>query len=345
MIETTVRASGPRDVGIVSDADFEEWMRPRLMLFLSADVENSTRLKQSPQQGRIWLPPIIDFIHRFPTRYQAEREKFAIDHHYSIPERVVPWKLLGDEIIFAIEISQESQVGQEIVTFLSALRSWNSPTDGPETQSRGVVVKGTAWLAGFPVANTLIPVPSVSGELIRDYLGPSMDAGFRLTKWAASRRLIVSPELAWWLLQHTARSLELPKLHFQGCAELKGLAEHTGYPQLWMEVDKSPFRTLEDELLGRAALSQQEKLRELCSAFIEEFGTPRHLPFLETRRDPAQFPVERSDFAARLLEAREQMRKFLIVEETPFEGNIPQAQSKKASQALLKKIKTKTKRK
>ena len=64
-------------------------------------------------------------------------------------------------------------------------------------------VKGTAWVAGFPVRNIELYIPKnmhknkAEPECVRDFLGPSIDLGFRLSKKASEARLILSPSLAY----------------------------------------------------------------------------------------------------------------------------------------------------
>lgn len=258
----------------VTKEEFEQHTRPRLMLFLSVDMENSTRLKQnaSRRYSREWLGTVVEFLEEFPTLLNAKREDLARKYGGQSPERRVPWKILGDEMIFACEVLVRDDAEREITAMRDAIAQWNAQVMDEKEQRGSLLLKGTAWLAGFPVANAMLSM----GNTHKDYVGPSMDAGFRLTKLAAPRRFVLSVDLAWWLLE-CRTSL---RIHFDGRETMKGLAEESGYPLLWLETKASRYQQIENDLLGRAEQEKAEKIKELCEAFISEFGVPRFLPFL-----------------------------------------------------------------
>lgn len=303
-----MKSRRPGDQRRVTRGEFEEWARPRLMLFLSADIEHSTRLKQQARNTSEWLPKVFDFISEFPAEFQSSRETRAVESGGAAPAPQPTWKVLGDEVIFAIEIRDTARVREETEAFATALLAWNS--------SRSIMIKGAAWMAGFPVANTLIPVVGRSGGLEADYIGPSMDAGFRLSKAATSRRLVVSVELAWWILHHAGPSAAACglDLHFQGCLIHKGLAEETGYPLIWIGIRSPRFQTQEDHLLGRNTSDREVTLRDLCKNFIEEFGVPAHLPFLHHAASGPECAAAAGDppFQEKLLRARELIGSVLL---------------------------------
>lgn len=323
---------GRQDRCTVTREVFEEWTRPRLMLFLSADIEHSTLLTQRSVTSGEWLPHVFEFISSFPTSWQNSREVLALTHSRPAPRSWNPWKVLGDEVIFALEMTDEHQPGRELTAFSQTLREWNTTPD------RRTSIKGAAWLAGFPVANTPIPVLSLSGGLEADYIGPSMDAGFRLAKASTSRRLVLSVELAWWLLRHPVPDHDPLPIHFLGCWPHKGLAEETGYPLLWLGINPPRFQQQEDELLGRGNPGSVEKLRELCRNFIEEFGVPAQLPFLYS---PSSLPAgpEILQFEERLRKAKTLMREVLLEVGDPDEiSAIPVSEQNAAAESLSRQI-------
>jgi hypothetical protein len=314
---------------VVTEAQFKEWTRPRVMLFLSVDLENSTRLKQKDEPAK-WVKLVAEFYSGFPRNFQAAREVAAPGWSLPAPVRVYPWKSLGDELVFAIEVADHRLPEREVLAFRKTLTDWN------RTTANGTRLKGTAWLAGFPVANKLLPSPSSAkpdpSSHEQDFIGPSMDTGFRLGKTATCRRFVLSVELTWWLLQYGGTSgFPDATLHFQGCETHKGLAEETGYPLLWMAVEPSAYQGLEDELLGRVAYGNLEKLRQMTEKFILEFGTPRRLPFLRDRSQPD------AEFEAELQREVELLRTILMVEEDP-EGEASPEQQESQAEALLKEL-------
>ena len=61
------------------------------------------------------------------------------------------------------------------------------------------------------------------GDITRDFVGPSIDTGFRLSDWARPRRLILSADLAFLLTSSYATSDEPLPLHFSGAQKLRGV--------------------------------------------------------------------------------------------------------------------------
>jgi hypothetical protein len=279
---------------LVTREQFDEYTKPRLMLFMSVDMENSTRLKQNypRHHSHDWLGKVVHFLEEFPTIIQASRDELASEKNLTL-EQLRLWKFQGDEIIFAINIVSPTVADLEIQALGEAIRKWNESIV-PEKESKRLFLKGTAWLAGFPVANVVIPV-----NKMEDYVGPSMDAGFRLSKFSSARRLVLSVDLAWWLLENKSNQ----EIRFDGRHTIKGLAEGIGYPILWVETKESKYQAIEDELLGRTQQGDFEKMKNLCDSFIEEFGIPRFPPFLYSSSDP-----EPPEYQKRLALAREELK-------------------------------------
>ena len=262
---------------VVSDAEFAEFTRPSLRLFMSADLEGSTRLKQ--KRGRnssSWMADICKFYNQFLSLFDAEISRRAIDFKTEKPDCPTVWKMLGDEIIFVVKIAHQIDAKLFLGAFHRAVEVWNNDLTQGILERGELRVKGAAWTAGFPVCNTLIETP----DNREDYTGPSIDAGFRLSKLASPRRFAVSADLA-WLLCHTGFEKDIL---FEGTAELKGVADDSGYPILWIKVGDSKYTDLENELLGRLACTR-DKVQNLCAAYVQEFGVPNHLPFLGENTD------------------------------------------------------------
>jgi hypothetical protein len=261
----------------ISESEFTKRVTPAVRLFLSVDLENSTRLKHSPtSKGEEWLSAVILFARQFPQLLDAQLQERARLSGNPPPGFPPLWKMLGDELIFVTVIDRATQAAIYLESFQSALRIWNQDVDNEDVtngSSRGKLrVKGAAWLAGFPIVNVVLD----AGDGREDYAGPSLDAGFRISKLATPRRLAISVDLAWLLLKSDFHGLIL----FNGPAHLKGLAEESGYPFLWIEVGASRYLESERKLLGFGGQTEKQAMMELCEHFIHEFGVPRHLPFL-----------------------------------------------------------------
>lgn len=273
-----------KDKRAITEEQFAERSKPALRLFLSVDLENSTKLKQGRRsEGESWLSVVLDFATSFPQLFKARLQEHA--RLQGLPEPQMPpiWKMLGDELLFVQALEKADEARVLLDAFRPALAHWNKEV--AEGTSRGrLFVKGAAWLAGFPIANAVID----AGDGREDYVGPSIDAGFRIARLATRRRLPVSVDLA-WLLLHLRPATSLP-LHFDGPALLKGVAEETGYPSLWLEVGDSDYVKAERQMLGYDGQSNSEEMERLCGLFIREFGVPAHIPFLASDADFVEKP-------------------------------------------------------
>lgn len=302
----------------VSEAAFAEMVRSQLHLFLSVDQEDSTRHKQQ-WDGIGWRMALADFVEDFPQGFRAQHSDLPR------PGRTAPeiriWRILGDEIVFRLEVTEHCEVAEALQAFVAALAHWNTPKN-PERHR--LQVKGTAWVAGFPVANAIAPIGN--GDF--DFLGPQMDAGFRVTKLSTPTRMAISVELAWLLAHFQCQH----PLHFEGTVDLKGLAEGVGYPHLWMEVHPSEYHEQVAKLLGRAAPCPVSKLKRLCAAYLRQHAATRHLPFLRGEAStpvPDEYERDRRDIEKQLRD-RYLLRPNLA----------PQPESRQSAAAEKKLLKT-----
>lgn len=285
-----------------------------LRLFLSADLENSTRLKQSSEAlDRPWLAALLNFVHDFPQIFDGALQKYRRDEGLETIPNPRIWKVLGDELVFVASLNKKPDCGAIVDAFRTALQQWNEQTPTHSAQIL-LKVKGSAWIAGFPVANAAIPTGDDGRE---DYFGPSIDLGFRIGKLSTTRKMAISVDLAWLLL-----ASDYPKvIHFDGPALLKGVAEETGYPLLWLEVGQSNFLNLSHELLGRAGQHALKNMKEFCEAFIEEFGVPTYPPFIPSLEELTPQP---DSYEEELRKARRFFRESVyFVDEDPIAPGSP----------------------
>jgi hypothetical protein len=296
----------------VSDDQFAKLTEERLLLFLSVDLENSTQLKQvaAGQQEQTWLDVVLDFVTGFPAAFVSEIPKQSPDALRGQVAEPRVWKLLGDELVFVVEIKDARKVPIYLDAMVSAIRSWNAEvrqqtrtSPSRRTRERRLLAKGSAWLAEFPVTNAVLLLPGNQ----EDYVGPSVDAGFRLGKLATPRQLGLSVDLAWLLL---GVRTDAP-LRFHGRKHLKGVAESCGgYPELTLEVDRSAYQEEEDKLAGKSPVKQDPaQIRALCEAYIREHGVPSHPPFVP----PGDASVRPADYDARKDEVRERLKTLLAL--------------------------------
>ncbi len=268
----------------ITESEFNLRTTPVVRLFFSADLENSTRLKQSAQRlSETWLSAVLAFIRGFPQLFEAQLQEHARTNGLAPLSAPPVWKVLGDELIFVVAVQRRFEVVGLVESFRKALRTWNDDVRGG-TERGPLPVKGAAWLAGFPVVNAVFE--TADGR--DDYAGPSIDAGFRIGKLATPRRLALSVDLAWLLLKSDLR----PWIHFDGPVSLKGVGEEIGYPALWIEVGESLYVRKEAQLLGRGSQESREEMIALCAHYIQEFGVPNYPPFLSDEPGLTQKPAE-----------------------------------------------------
>lgn len=279
---------------------------PCLRLFASIDLEGSTAFKQTlaNQRSRVWLDVVLDFVETFERDYWQHIGTQAREAKTTSPKQPRLWKILGDELVFVMEITRSIDATIYVDALAAALADWNRQvlilrkSPSPNPAERPLLVKGAAWLAGFPVTNAVIPVAGGT----HDYIGPSMDTGFRLAKLASPRRLALAVELAWLLLHRNPSR----RVEFSGrTRDLKGVATDSGYPQLWIEVPASDYHAREHELLKKRRCDLLgEELRDLCDSFIRDFGVPPALPHIH--QESSAYPPA-PDYAGSLRKVQEKL--------------------------------------
>ncbi len=265
-------------------------LRPQLRLFMSVDVQDSTAFKQQADEQDLapWRDYFLAFFRDFPSELERSLP----------PDAPVPqaWKLLGDEIVFSLEVTRLDDAARALTAFRNAVANYRPKVEKP----RNLRLKGSAWVAGFPVGNAVVPVERGRGRVDEDYIGPSMDTGFRLSKMASRRKLAVSVELAWLLLHVSARKLQLP-LHYEGRCQLKGVMERDGYPFIWTDLyhRKRPPLIAAEDALKPSAPARPRALRIFCERYIRLHGEPRFVPFVPGKFDRRTL-AERKGFRCEL---------------------------------------------
>ncbi|WP_461344451.1 hypothetical protein [Brevundimonas sp. GN22] len=215
-----------------------EFLKPRLRLFLSADIVGSTSLKQSRlantadkirEQQKGWFTAIQGFyieakqaVSQSWSDIKENNSNLGID----FGDDPIVWKTIGDEVIFVKHITDYRQVAVMLKCWISSLDEMRSFLK--ETDSK-LDVKSTAWLAGFPVENKEVvisldqntsgveiedyfeesgnilnkyyssPENSKPNDISLDFIGPAIDIGFRLGGHSSSRKFVISVGIAYIL--------------------------------------------------------------------------------------------------------------------------------------------------
>jgi len=325
--------------------NYPEFLKPRLRLFLSADIAGSTAAKQkessfykegeAPRKERGWMEATVYFFEEFSSQFEAAWA-LADNAYHSVsgtkksknnpPEY---WKAIGDEILFYKEISQWEEIWIAIGAWSVAIKKVRHELHN-KFNSLGLDIKGTAWIAGFPVINTELVLnikstpnsaeykPQIDFPIFsnicnldqyykslsagrhpageRDFIGPLIDAGFRVSSQAIPGRLVISIEAAYAILANKLKHghvkaiqeevKEFPdfKLYYAGRKHLKGFSGSSGYPLFIVDIglpDDDLFSS-EAKLLTKTntcnMVNEQEAL-DFCEKYFHD-GTSVCHPYI-----------------------------------------------------------------
>lgn len=225
------------------------------------------------------------------------------------------WKSVGDEIIYIKTIKTHLDACCCVNCWINAINSYRKTLT---LKFPKLNIKSTAWIAGFPVNNSEVILgtnvataqeseggsdPAYDnvklltkyhcGErhnLVRDFIGPSVDIGFRLGSLASPHKMVISVDLA--LLLASAENhrphefIFAPmKFFFDGAVSLKGVLSGVPYPILWIDLLGSDNLELaEDKLSGRGGVSSSDVV-SYCEEFIAKHGPRIIRPYFEQGSD------------------------------------------------------------
>jgi hypothetical protein len=267
-----------------------DW-RWKLRLFVSADLVGSTAYKSNTTADKPeWAATFKEFFRDFPVAVERAYSKEP-QSSWNCLEHLAPWKFSGDEILFWVELHDYRESISHLLAFKHAVLSF------PELWAEKKVplrLKATAWLAGFPVTNTEIEISTdADRRTALDFIGPSIDMGFRIAKYADARRMVVSADLALMILD-AVETLEVERGHFhihlQSKEVLKGVIGNMPYPILWIDMFNGR-PDLEERLLGIQRAFRSDDMKDFLRQFIDE--TPRlRRPFIAEDKDPRYNTVD-----------------------------------------------------
>ncbi|MDB5452856.1 MAG: hypothetical protein JWO33_1434 [Caulobacteraceae bacterium] len=277
--------------------DVPEGLKPRLRLFLSADLVGSTQFKQSRQA---WRPEILSFYRNFDYVLHSQSQKFSESLESPVPAPEF-WKSNGDELLYTWALENLADAHSILHIWLAALEEYRA--SGAHAQHH-LHLKSTAWIGLFPIPNSEVffrrgaaqarsrsddihdsaLVQSEirdewysggAAEITKEYVGPSIDTGFRLTSWATPGRLIISVDLAFLLTSSHPKGVAPLPLRMGGKDRLKGVIDDAPYPAIWIALDER--NAGHDGVRGRELTVNPSEIKSACEAIIEQnyqFITP-----------------------------------------------------------------------
>jgi hypothetical protein len=293
----------------------------RLRLFMAVDLVGSTAFKSSEVNQHYdklratpkWVAVFRDFYDEFVNMMTKEYDRRNAEANNPNERDLRPslWKTIGDELVLCCTVKSVDQVVICIESFLSCLKRYSELL---EAQKYGLDVKGNAWLAAFPAPNVTIPFDGRSSEedfdtseTIElaadqaphqfDFLGKSIDTGFRVAGSSSYDRCSLSVQLGYVLAEASVRKAFAGNVEFSGRTALKGVNEGTPYPRLFIDTERShkkiTLRGRENLLTGQSMPTQQQVL-DFLNGFMDLAEIER--PVLSYRNGDTQFSQEAASY-------------------------------------------------
>jgi hypothetical protein len=293
-----------------------------------------------------WASEIANFYRLFPHTFKTELSRTCdklqstLGSEFSFGDEPELWKAVGDELIFKKEISNSKQVAVTILAWIHTLNIIKQKL----TPRTNLSLKSFVWTAGFPVMNNeiiferSIDNDSDQGEnlvaqqisllkksydkkqeknFFSDYLGPSIDTGFRIGSYATPRKLILSVEVAHILARYNEIlgddcSRFKPIFYFDNYVELKGVFGGAQYPIFWLDLlfDRD-INSYENKLLNREGVSPDTVIA-FAKAFYSEHKSYIFKPFID--QDKGDFAEKPSDYDNRYAKWKEEINQLLRAE-------------------------------
>jgi hypothetical protein len=250
------------------DTERFQW---KLRFFASIDLVGSTAYKQRCRLSDdevAWALSFQQFYSWFSGRLSSNPVLSPVE-----VSPLTSWKTLGDEILFYADITNHCEVIVHLQNLRQAICSYNQLD-----KSHTMPCKATAWLGGFPVNNWTVydnkNTPS-------DFIGTSIDCGFRLTKLSTPRKIAISIDLALMIADYYENSptdQNHLKIHYDGKQELKGVLGGIPYPIFWIDADYAFI--IEDNLLGKNYCTTKD-MKLFCDNYFSSNSASLNRPFIE----------------------------------------------------------------
>lgn len=235
--------------------------KPSLKIFISFDIVGSTNFKNSAsekdEEGRAsWLRFFESFYADFTKVLTQE-----VENHPKLNDPPILWKSLGDELIYNKTISSFEEAYHLVQASKNAINEFTKEYIINTTLSKNqkinklkskLRVKGTSWLAGFPVINSRVKTRFDSDINIQDekkendyfdYIGPSIDTGFRLAKFSTENKFVLSLDLVRVIFEVERMPGITGGIYYETSEILKGVNNNNPYPIFYTPIDNELERT------------------------------------------------------------------------------------------------------
>lgn len=294
-----------------------------------------------------WFNHILNFYQDFGNYLKAEID----DYGPGGPDTTRPalpaaefWKANGDELLFTFEITDAWQAVRILIVWKKAVLRYREYLK----RSSPLDVKATAWTAGFPLMNTEVVFEEALGAggpsnetalsrqatlrrrwyngkngkrgLTLDFIGPSIDTGFRLSQFSQANQMVISIDLAYFIGRHTDTQVkEELKMYHGGSQPLKGVLGGRPYPLFWIFVGNDAAVKLQgylDKLGGPVHPVDPSQAADFAEHFFEEHSSYLIRPFVPKLDGSLAWGVLPPEYET----AIEQMRRTAGIDEKVVKG-------------------------
>lgn len=219
-----------------------------LYCLFSVDLANSTSNKYTDPH---WDNLILNFYEKIPLHFQTILSSKGVSNTIEI------WKYVGDEILFYSKITDILQIPLTVSAFKETLEFFLNNQDR-------IAIKGTIWTAQLNRIDKSFYANRSSNNNNNnlDFIGPSIDCGFRISKFATQQYIAISVEVA-DLCKDSPYLLEA--MYFNNSEFLKGVNHNDrAYPIFLIKLDSNK-QIIEDIYLRKSCDLQ------LLNTFMTEY--------------------------------------------------------------------------
>jgi hypothetical protein len=320
--------------------------------------------------GAKWFSQIATFYRdvelHFSRSWEKCREAYfgSTQRHLSTAPEL--WKSNGDELIYTVDIKESEHVFYCLAAWLDAIKNYRSKL---RQDSPTLDVKSAAWTAGFPLGNVEVIFCADVGKrsdelgdedpkirhfsllekwyedesqrkgLIKDYIGPSIDTGFRIAALATPRKLMVSVEVALIIASVTpndsfCETFGIKKgrleIGYDGKQSLKGVIGGKPYPLFWIDVLHDDKLVEAEDGLVSPTKPSSDNIQKYCQAFFQDNKKYLLRPFIYQCKDsnfstlPENYAPNVEKLSQKWVKERDRLKvrlRSILEENTPVPGS------------------------
>ena len=270
----------------IDDTINRDTLEKDICIFFSFDLVGSTKFKTEENTKDIWPHVIFRF---YELIYTELKDK--------IPQIIV-WKYLGDEVLLYVSIQDFES--ESIIYSIPNITYITQVKVSKDIQNlfkmKTVDIKSTVWIAGVQTEksknfepgkisnfnecykNLKMSLP-LGDQLHVDFLGPDMDTGFRVAKFAYHHKVVLSSDFAYLLYRmkkpKKQKSID-DQLRIVSFEVLKGVWSNKFYPIIWyypnwkcIENDFFYADHKENEIVDRILSNRFESINVLEKVYEE----------------------------------------------------------------------------